>query len=134
MKREICCLECAESWSKRVPGATRKVASPVIIPAEYQKQVAGLAKGTCICDGCAKTILKNTAAVAVSIYTDDHPYFEWESEYLEGGREWEMKGPLPKPWRIWVDWTVEVIAANGAIVGKFQTREEAEAFIAAAGD
>lgn len=35
----------------------------------------------------------------------------------------------PLPWHIETDWTVEVIAANGRLVNKFQTREEAQAFI-----
>jgi len=43
-----------------------------------------------------------------------------------------MTSSHPLPWHIETDWTVEVTAANGAIVKKFQTREEAEAFIHAA--
>lgn len=35
-----------------------------------------------------------------------------------------------KLWRIETDWTVEVVAGDGTAVAKFQTRKEAEAFIA----
>jgi hypothetical protein len=38
----------------------------------------------------------------------------------------------PLPWRVEPDWTQEVRAADGAIVAKFRTREEADALIAIA--
>lgn len=53
-----------------------------------------------------------------------------ELERLMGEVE-RLRSEKPKPWRIEIDWFVEVLSADDTCVAKFQTRREAEAFIAA---
>lgn len=43
--------------------------------------------------------------------------------------QWICRYCTPKPWHVTTDWTVEVVAANGSIIDKFQTVDEANAFI-----
>ena len=79
MKREICCPECAEEWKGK--GKPRKFPS-LNSDGEGMRQVEGETLMGCTCDGCGKPLPAGATAVAVSIYSDDRPYFAWEDEYL----------------------------------------------------
>lgn len=74
MKREILCLDCADSIIKKF--------GPNPYPGEYCKYVSGPLSRSCICDGCAKRLTPGDLVRAWSLFTDSQPYFAWETEFL----------------------------------------------------
>jgi len=85
MKREICCPDCARGWLKLA--GVSQASNPIDVAFaahqdERMKQVRGALGRHCMCDGCNKKLSPGDQAVAVSIYTEDIPYFEWEHEFV----------------------------------------------------
>ena len=76
MKREIICKNCEPDYRQLFP-----VESPY--PGEYIKFVNGKARENMTCDFCGTPIKKNKSCCAVSMYTDQIPYFEWEDEDIK---------------------------------------------------
>lgn len=89
MKREICCDACARSWLQtsgvKVDADGRIPASKVyeIAQGEAIKQVAGTLVQDAICDGCGARLEAGGPGVAVSVYSDALPYFEWERGWIQ---------------------------------------------------
>lgn len=85
MKREICCRKCALGWRRsmnpREPG-TLGTFPDLNEDGEGMRQIEGLALNDCLCDGCGVPLLAGNLVTAVSLYSIDRPYFEWEDEYL----------------------------------------------------
>ena len=75
MKREINCQRCWRKWAETRPGRHEQI-----------KFAFGLVRDEMLhCDGCNEYLLRNTLAVAVSIWSSNllDAYRDWEGEYLE---------------------------------------------------
>lgn len=85
MKREIVCGEdCSPHFDYKFVTDDKGnsfIANPY--PGEYCRKVAGYAYRYFRCDMCNKQIRPGDACIAVSIYTDSNPYFEWEHDYVD---------------------------------------------------
>ncbi len=72
MKREINCTECAKAWARVIGLRTEQEARLV--------RKHGAALLDFVCDCCGIPLAAGGHVVCVSVFTRDHPYFEWESE------------------------------------------------------
>jgi len=75
MKREIICPECREELRKIFPTDTP-------FPGEYVRFVDGHARKPFICDNCGADIPHGLKCTALSMWTDNFPYTEWENDYI----------------------------------------------------
>lgn len=86
MKREVVCRGC-EPKRRGVTAASDPLAvAEAAAMGEGMKTVPGTAHHSMLCDACGRELPKGTPVIAVSLYSDRAPYFEWESEYLEETR------------------------------------------------
>ena len=84
MKREICCAKCAEEWGRIALGGGGPGKYPgVNAEGEGMRRLYGEAIIDCVCDGCGTELDRGSRVAAVSLYTEDRPYFEWESEFMQ---------------------------------------------------
>lgn len=88
MKRGINCLDCAKIW-KKVSGV-KLDSNPLDIALQHSqnegvKQVAGKLNRHCLCDCCSRKLVIGESVIAVSVYSDSSPYYEWESEFIANG-------------------------------------------------
>ncbi len=71
MKRSILCRQCQLTYPlKQYDG-------------EWGKRINGIAIINYICDLCGKEISAGDQCCCESLGTNNHEYFEWESEFIE---------------------------------------------------
>lgn len=78
MKRELQCVECADTLK-------RNVFSKPSAPGEYVKYIKGqLLHDGLICDYCGKPLEIGEEVYCMSIWADygGVPYYKWEHEYI----------------------------------------------------
>jgi hypothetical protein len=88
MKREILCGECKKKNEKIFKRVCEEH------PEEHYKFVKGKLKTPCYCDSCNKELFPALDTVFASSIWADHgaqPYYEWENEFLVGGKQDEQK-------------------------------------------
>lgn len=76
MKREIVCPPCAVDLRNLFR-------SDNPYPGEHLKFLPGFALDDFFCDHCGGAIFTGEDCTAYSVWTDNTPYFSWESDYIK---------------------------------------------------
>ncbi len=78
MKREIVCKTCLSELRK----VLRNRPADSEGPTEFVKFLKGNSRSPFACDQCGKDIAEGSECVALSMWTELIPYFQWEGDFI----------------------------------------------------